>query len=141
MTSELSRFLGKNRKWFVRGKLSWFGGPNDSSDSGQTALGLSTSVPGVAIRRPGISPFDRATLGGYWVVRFPNRRYVVLRQTDLGPSSFTDRNIDVTNGALRKCGYTEANFPTDGIGKAWYIGMSKVRAERVERIVRRVGRK
>ncbi len=100
----------------VEGKVSWFGGPNDHTDSGRTALGLTTATPGIAV-------YNRATLGGYWrVTDAKTGRSVVLRQTDLGPAPFTGRKIDVTYSALSRFGYGEHNFPTDSTFKAEYLG-------------------
>src|SRR6185437_8366522 len=100
----------------VTGKVSWFGGPGDSTDSGRTALGLTTATPGIAV-------YNRATLGGYWRVTDTKAgRSAVLRQTDLGPAPFTGRKIDVTYSALNRFGYGEHNFPTDSTFKAEYLG-------------------
>lgn len=44
----------------VNGRVSWFGGPNDGMDSGRTAGGQTTAVPGVAIRPGGNSRIDSA---------------------------------------------------------------------------------
>lgn len=103
----------------VRGQGSWFGGPHDSTDSGHTASGGTTREPGIAV-------YNRATLGGYWRVRAPNGRTVVVRQTDLGPAPFTNRKIDVTYSALGKFGYNEGNFPTSaGEFTATYLGKNQ----------------
>lgn len=105
----------------VRGKVSWFGGPNDGMDSGKTALGLTTSTPGVAIRPGATWQTGRPYLGGYWRTTL-NGRTAVLRQTDLGPNQSTGRRIDYTYSALPKIGYSQRNFPTDDIGTATYLG-------------------
>ncbi|HTA98677.1 MAG TPA: hypothetical protein VK730_13675 [Solirubrobacteraceae bacterium] len=100
----------------VTGKVSWFGGPNDSTDSGHTASGATTATPGIAV-------YNRATLGGYWkVTDTKTGRSAVLKQTDLGPAPFTGRKIDVTYSALNRFGYGEHNFPTDSTFKAEYLG-------------------
>jgi hypothetical protein len=99
----------------VRGGGSWFGGPNDHSDSGHTASGGTTKEPGIAV-------YNRATLGGYWRVTGPNGRTAVIRQTDLGPAPWTNRKIDVTYSALGKLGYNEGNFPTNATFSATYLG-------------------
>lgn len=106
----------------VRGRLSWFGGPRDSGDSGRTALGLTTATPGVAVRPGDTWQTGRATLGRYWRIRTPNGRSAVLRQTDLGPNQSTGRRIDVTYSALGRLGYTEGSFPTDRVGVADLVG-------------------
>jgi len=112
----------------VRGKLSWFGGPHDSQDSGKTALGLTTATPGVAIRPGDTWQTGRATLGRYWRIRTPNGRSAVLRQTDLGPNQSTGRRIDLTYSALGRLGYTEGSFPTDRVGVADLVGGPAARA-------------
>src|SRR5438552_3604599 len=99
------------------GKTSWFGGPNDSTDSGHTASGGTTKEPGIAI-------YNKATLGGYWRVTTPNGRTAVLRQTDIGPAPWTGRKVDVTYSALGHLGYNEHNFPTDSTVHAEYLGKS-----------------
>lgn len=106
----------------LKGKVSWFGGPKDGSDSGHTALGLTTATPGIAV-------YNEATLGGYWNVTFPNGRKKVLRQTDIGPAPWTNRVVDVTYSALASIGYSESNFPTDSEVTAEYLGKDKESAE------------
>lgn len=102
------------------GRVSWFGGPHDSSDSGHTYNGGTTATPGVAI-------YNRATINGYWKVKFPNGRVVILKQTDLGPHPTTGRKVDVTYSALRQAGYTEHNFPTDANVQYSYLGKNPPR--------------
>lgn len=101
----------------VQGKISWFGGPNDPSAGTQTASGLSTGVPGIAL-------YNQATLKGYWLVTAPNGKQQVVQQTDLGPAPWTGRAIDFTSSSLGKFGYNEGNFPTDAVAKATYLGQS-----------------
>ena len=130
----------------VRGKLSWFGGPHDSQDSGRTALGVTTATPGVAVRPGDTWQTGRATLGSYWRIRTPNGRTAVLRQTDLGPNQSTGRRIDLTYSALGRLGYTEGNFPTDSVGVADLVrgGAAKAASYRLSgyaaALARRVGR-
>lgn len=99
----------------VNGKVSYFGGPSDPTDSGHTANGETTKTPGIAV-------YNHGTLNGYWRVTAPNGKTVVLKQTDIGPAPFTGRKIDVTYSALGKFGYGEHNFPTDSEFKATYLG-------------------
>lgn len=99
----------------LRGKVSWFGGPNDSMSGPTTASGLPVTQPGIAI-------YNSETLRGYWVVRFPNGRTAVLQQTDFGPAPWTGRVVDVLSSALPALGYTEGNFPTDAQVVARYLG-------------------
>lgn len=101
----------------LHGRVSWFGGPNDAMAGDQTATGVSTSEPGVAV-------YNQKTLGGYWQIRFPNRRVVALKQTDIGPAPWTKRVLDVTYSALAQIGYTEQSFPTDARVDATYLGKS-----------------
>lgn len=106
----------------IAGKVSWFGGPNDASDSGHTASGGTTAEPGIAV-------YNRATLGGYWeVTDKKSGKSAVLKQTDLGPSPSTGRAIDVTYSAIPEFGYSENNFPTDSEFTAKYLGRSPSRA-------------
>lgn len=99
----------------VAGKVSWFGGPGDPSDSGHTADGGTTKEPGIAV-------YNHGTLGGYWRVKAPNGKTVVLKQTDIGPAPWTGRKIDVTYSALNKFGFNEHDFPTDSHFDAEYLG-------------------
>lgn len=99
----------------VAGKVSWFGGPGDPSDSGHTADGGTTKEPGIAV-------YNHGTLGGYWRVKAPNGKTVVLKQTDIGPAPWTGRKIDVTYSALNKFGFNEHDFPTDSHFNAEYLG-------------------
>lgn len=99
----------------LAGKVSWFGGPGDPTDSGHTANGETTKTPGIAV-------YNHGTLGGYWRVKAPNGKTVVLKQTDIGPAPWTGRKIDVTYSALNKFGFNEGNFPTDAQFQAEYLG-------------------
>ena len=101
----------------IRGKTSWFGGPNDRENTG-TALGLPDTVRGLAV-------YNQSTLGGYWRVRWPNGRVSIERQVDIGPAPWTGRKIDFTSAAIRANGYTEQNFPTDSRATIEYLGKNK----------------
>jgi hypothetical protein len=101
----------------LEGKVSWFGGPHDSTAGPTTASGKPVSVPGIAV-------YDTATLGGYWWVRFPNGHALVFQQTDIGPAPWTGRLLDVLYSALPYIGYSEADFPTDSQITAKYLGTS-----------------
>jgi len=101
----------------LRGKVSWFGGPNDRTAGPTTATGLPVTHPGIAV-------YNTATEGGWWWVRFPNGRAAILQQTDLGPAPWTGRVVDVLYSALPALGYTESNFPTDAEVVARYLGRS-----------------
>lgn len=99
----------------IEGKVSWFGGKGDPTDSGHTADGETTATPGIAV-------YNHGTLGGYWRVKAPNGKTVVLKQTDIGPAPWTGRKIDVTYSALGKFGFNEHDFPTDSHFQAEYLG-------------------
>jgi hypothetical protein len=102
----------------LQGKVSWFGGPGDSTSGPTTASGLPVTQPGIAV-------YTTETLGGYWVVRFPNGRTAVLQQTDFGPAPWTGRVLDVLYSALPAIGYNQLNFPTDSQIAARYLGKSQ----------------
>jgi hypothetical protein len=99
----------------LRGKVSWFGGPNDHSTGPTTASGS-------PIARGGIAIYNYRTLGGWWRVRFPNGRVGIFQQTDIGPAPYTGRVLDVAYSSLKTAGYTEANFPTNSEVTAQYLG-------------------
>lgn len=99
------------------GKVSWFGGPNDSMSGPTTASGAPVSKPGVAL-------YNQSTLGGYYLVKMPNGKEAVLQQTDIGPAPWTGRKMDFTYSSLPALGYTENNFPTDGSITYRYLGKS-----------------
>jgi hypothetical protein len=94
----------------IRGKVSYFGGPGET-----TASGKPSTAPGIAL-------YNHATLGGWWRVHFPNGKSAVLQQTDIGPAPWTGRLVDVTVGALKEVGYSTGNFPTDSKVTAEYLG-------------------
>src|SRR6185437_3785017 len=102
----------------LRGKISWFGGPNDSSSGPTTASGAPVTTPRIAV-------YNRSTLGGYWRVTAPNGRTRIIQQTDIGPAPWTGRVIDFTYSSLRLFGYSEADFPTNAVASAVYLGKDK----------------
>jgi murein DD-endopeptidase MepM/ murein hydrolase activator NlpD len=100
----------------LRGYTSTF---NDrSTASGVSAAG---AVPGIAVPYLG-------SVGGYWLVTYPNRRRLVLRQIDTGPApglgpAPEHRVLDTDYAAAVRAGYTVADFPTDhGLVTAVYLG-------------------
>lgn len=99
----------------LTGKVSWFGGPNDPTSGPTTASGSPISAGGIAV-------YNSATLGGYWQLTFPNGKTVVEKQTDLGPAPWTGRTFDVAYSSLAGAGYTESDFPTNGVVKGVYLG-------------------
>lgn len=107
-----------------QGTTSWFGGPHDPSAGKTTASGLPVSVPGIAAHPPGVDAVARQNydrLGGYWLITFPNGRKAVIQQTDIGPNA-AGRVVDVTYSVLPYVGYSETDYPTDGIVQAAYLG-------------------
>lgn len=102
----------------LRGKVSWFGGPNDRTTGPTTASGLPVSRPGIAV-------YNTQTLHGFWWMRFPNGRTTILQQTDIGPAPWTGRVLDVLFSALPRSGYTERTFPTDAQIEARYLGKDR----------------
>lgn len=111
----------------LKGRVTWFGG-------GGTAGGSSTSRPGVALNlhpgtdagwqnattehwmelsRAGHPVFARVSIGG---------KTANLPITDLGPAGWTGNAIDVTEGGVRKLGFTTSTFPSGTTGKAVILG-------------------
>jgi hypothetical protein len=114
----------------VSGRISYFGdapGFNDPMAGSRTASGISTYKPGLAVRPGGSYTSGRSTLGGYWEVTLPNRRKVVLQQTDIGPHERTGRRFDFTTSSLARLGYTRANFPTNAVITGRYLGRRRPR--------------
>lgn len=102
----------------IRGKVSWFGGPHDPTSGPTMASGKPVSAGGLA--------FDStSTLGGWWLVHFPNGRSVVLQQNDVGPASWTGRKFDINYASLAAAGYSEGDFPTGSEVSAEYLGKHK----------------
>jgi hypothetical protein len=97
------------------GKISQFGGPGDSTAGTRTASGAPTSAPGIAV-------LNQATLGGYWLMVMPNGHVAIVKQTDIGPATWTGRKFDFTYSILPALGYTTGNFPTDGKAAGVYLG-------------------
>lgn len=102
----------------VQGKVSTYGGPNDSQDNNRPAL------QGASNKNPGIAVYNQHTLGGYWLVTNSNGRTRVIQQTDIGPSPSTGRKVDVNPPAAKQLG----GVTTDKVVKAVYLGKSKAKA-------------
>jgi hypothetical protein len=111
----------------LTGKVSWFNG-------GATAGGGSTSDPGVALNlHPGTEGgWDNKVTRGWMAdsnaghpdfvdvaIKGHRARLAII---DLGPAGFTHRAIDVTEGGVRKLGFSPADFPTDATGTATVVG-------------------
>lgn len=111
----------------VTGRVTWFNG-------GETAGGSNTSRPGLALNlhpgtdagwnndttqgwmdasRAGHPVYARVSIGG---------KTANLPITDLGPAGWTGNAIDVTEGGLKKLGYTTSNFPSGTTGTATILG-------------------
>jgi TP901 family phage tail tape measure protein len=116
----LPRFAGGGN---VSGKVSWFNG-------GATAGGGNTSQPGIAMNlNPGTeSGWDNPTTQK-WMEESRAGHPVYadvsidghsadLPIIDLGPAGFTQRAIDVTEGGVKKLGFSTSDFPTDATGTA-----------------------
>jgi hypothetical protein len=101
----------------LTGPVTWFGGPNDSSTGPITASGAPVSAGGIAV-------YNRATLGGWWELTFPNGRRLALRQTDIGPAPNAPSHavLDVAYSSLALAGYNELTFPSGATIHARFIG-------------------
>jgi hypothetical protein len=93
--------------WYsqYRGNYIWV----DSGDKpGSNALGVPDSAQGCAF-------YNHSTLGDWFVVTAPNRKALLMPQTDIGPNPSTGRKIDISSHMAEAFGYTPRNFPTDSI--------------------------
>lgn len=100
------------------GLISWFGGPGDATTGPTTASGAPVTQPGIAV-------YNRATLGGWWLLKLPNGKLTTIQQTDIGPAPYTGRKFDFTYSALPSLGYSEKNFPTNASISGVYLGKTK----------------
>jgi hypothetical protein len=121
-------------------RATWFGGPNDPSDSGQTASGVSTrdnpNLLGCALPMDG---FHHPKTDGSPIPRLPWRTLVRVRNLktdkeitvpliDLGPSKFAQSHavIDLTETAFNSVGARseEGVIPVDFsiLGGARFVG-------------------
>jgi hypothetical protein len=93
--------------WYSQyeGEYSWV----DKEDKpNSNALGVPDDQQGIALP-------DRATLGQYFNVTAPNGVTLELRQTDIGPATWTGRKIDIAAVAAEAFGYSPDTFPTNKI--------------------------
>jgi len=87
----------------------------DHGDNNLPALaGASNARPGIAVMR-----YD--TLGRWWRVCTPAKRCRWVRQTDIGPASWTGRVVDINSTAARILWHLPQGdrFPTDQ--GAWHL--------------------
>ena len=63
----------------------------------------------------GISFYNRATLGHWFRVKFPNGNVSIEQQTDIGPHPRTKRKIDISAVCAERIGYSPKSFPTDAM--------------------------
>ena len=100
------------------GKGSWYsqyegvhGKWRDPGDApGSSALGVPDNAQGVSF-------LDPSRLGQWFEVEFPNGHKSIEQQTDIGPSAWTGKKIDVSAAAADRAGYSPQNFPTGAIIK------------------------
>lgn len=102
----------------VSGKVSTFGPPGEAA--GSTAFGRSSADPGLSLRMGSSSFGDSVNrnLMGHWFDTVIGSHRATLQDIDLGPASWTNRNIDVTGAGARKMGIDPSGFPTDSFGTA-----------------------
>lgn len=111
----LAKLLGQDQGkggWYsqYQGKYKWV----DTGDKpNSNALGVPDDQQGIALP-------SRNTLGDWFMVTAPNGETLRLRQTDIGPASWTGRKIDIAAVAAEHFGYTPDNFPTDKGLFTWY---------------------
>lgn len=107
----------------VEGRVSYFNGPASTTASGQPV-----SRPGIALNiAPGTDAGWNNSTTRSWVATL--QRFTVtiaghttiLPVTDLGPSGFTGRAIDVTAAGVHALGLSTLAFPTDSWGTAKLI--------------------
>ena len=105
-TPALATGSGKG-SWYsqYKGKYNWVD-PGDAP--GSSALGVPDDQQGFAF-------LDRTTLGKWFDVTAPNGKTLRLQQTDIGPSAWTGRKIDIAAVAAERFGYGPNTFPDDGI--------------------------
>ena len=100
-------------------RTTWFGGPNDSEDSGATASGLNTrrhpDIKGCALPMSfgpcDGSPLPRLPWGTLVEIMHPaSGKTLTVPVVDLGPSKRTGNALDLTEAAFRV-------FASSGLGR------------------------
>ncbi len=91
--------------WYSQyvGKYVWV---DRGDEPGSAALGVPDSAQGVSF-------YNHLTLGKWFEVKAPNGQSSIEQQTDIGPSPYTGRKIDISSAAAERFGYSPRNFPTD----------------------------
>ena len=90
--------------WYAQyeGHYKW----RDPGDApGSSALGVPDNAQGVSF-------LDPARLGQWFEVEYPNGKRSIEQQTDIGPSAWTGKKIDISAAAADRAGYSPNNFPT-----------------------------
>jgi peptidoglycan hydrolase-like protein with peptidoglycan-binding domain len=95
--------------WYSQyeGRSKWV----DKGDApGSSALGVPDNAQGVSF-------YDWSTLGKWFEVEYPNGKRMIEQQTDIGPSPWTGKKIDISAAAAERAGYRPDNFPTGEVIK------------------------
>jgi hypothetical protein len=95
--------------WYAQyeGRYKW----RDPGDKpGSAALGVPDSAQGVSF-------LNNDTLGKWFEIEYPNGHRSIEQQTDIGPSRWTGKKIDISAAAAERAGYSPNNFPTGAVIK------------------------
>jgi LysM repeat protein len=88
----------------VTGRMTWFGGPNDSGAQGAPASGLGW-------RSDGMSFYNYGSLGHRWQIHFPWGQTLNMTQIDIGPAPWTGNPFDIAFSALPNTPYSSSSWP------------------------------
>lgn len=102
-------------EWDASGKGSWYSQYSGNHKWVDHEDAPNSNALGVPDFLQGVSFYNRATLGKWFLVRAPNGKTQLLQQTDIGPNPRTKRLIDISAVAAERFGYAPTNFPTDGM--------------------------
>ncbi len=80
---------------------------DDTDTPNSNALGVPDDCQGVSF-------YDHATLGKWFVVSAPNGHSSLEQQTEIGPAPWTGRKIDISAVCAERLGYSPTTFPTNG---------------------------